>query len=186
MLTLFGVVLMIVIGQRFAELRLARKNRAYILAQGGYEAGASHYKYIVLLHLLFFLSLIAEVLNGPRQLADWWWLPFTLFLLAQGGRYWCIRTLGRHWNTRIMILPGAALIRRGPYRFMRHPNYWIVTLELFTLPLSFRAYVTALSFPLANLLLLGMIRIPQEEQALRSLLSQDADAGNRLNEDSPD
>ncbi|WP_134684455.1 isoprenylcysteine carboxyl methyltransferase family protein [Brevibacillus migulae] len=181
----FGIVILIVILQRLVELRLAKQNRDYILSQGGHEAGASHYKYIVLLHILFFLCLMVE--GGSRQqLPAWWWAPFAVFLLAQAGRYWCIRTLGRHWNTRIMILPGTSPIRRGPYRYLRHPNYWVVTIELLALPLCFGAFYTAVLFPVSNLLLLGLIRIPIEEHALHSLNSQDQAVEPTLNEDSPD
>jgi len=186
LLMFFGIVILIVILQRLVELRLARHNRDYILSQGGHEAGASHYKYIVLLHVLFFLCLIVEVMSGSQQLSTWWWATFSVFLLSQAGRYWCIRTLGRHWNTRIMILPGTSPVKHGPYRYLKHPNYWIVTIELLTLPLCFGAYFTALLFPVSNLLLLGLIRIPAEEQALRSLTAQDQTARQSLNEDSPD
>lgn len=182
----FGIVFSIVIMQRLSELRLAKHNRDYILSQGGYEAGASHYKYIVHLHLLFFASLLAEVRTGPLLLPAWWWLPFSLFLLAQVGRYWCIRSLGRHWNTRILILPGSMPVKRGPYRYLRHPNYLIVTLELCTLPLCFGAYFTACFFPVANLLLLRLIRIPVEEEALRSLLPENDAQLTLSGEDAPD
>jgi methyltransferase len=83
-----------------------------------------------------------------------------------GLRYWCILTLGVFWNTRILVLPGAAAVRRGPYRFLRHPNYLVVTLEFALLPLLMRAPFTLVVFSLANLAVLRR-RIRFEEQALR-------------------
>jgi len=165
----FLVVLLTVLLQRLLELELARRNAAYIRERGGYEVGAEHYKYIVALHGAFFVSLVAEVGWAQRPLAAHWYVPFAIFLLAQAGRYWCIGSLGRFWNTRIMILPAAPRVSRGPYRYLRHPNYLIVGVELLTLPLTFSAYLTALIFTLGNLWLLLKVRIPQEEQGLAQL-----------------
>lgn len=165
----FWVVLATVLLQRLLELVIARRNAAYIRKRGGYEVGAEHYKYIVALHAVFFLSLLVEVWSAQRPLPPYWYVPFAIFLLAQAGRYWCIRSLGRFWNTRIMILPGAPRVSRGPYRYLRHPNYWIVGIELLTLPLTFAAYLTALVFTIGNLWLLLRVRIPAEEQGLRQL-----------------
>lgn len=162
----FTVVWGTVILQRLIELGIARSHARFILSLGGREAGAEHYKYIVGLHVLFLLSLWVETNGGHHPLAPLWWVPFSLFLLAQVGRYWCIRTLGKFWNTRIYILPGAPRIKHGPYRYLRHPNYWIVVIELLTLPLTFSAYWTAAIFTIANLWLLLRVRIPAEERAL--------------------
>jgi methyltransferase len=162
----FLIVFVSVLLQRMLELGLAKRNARYIRSVGGYEVGAEHYKYIVGLHVLFFVSLAVEVRAGEQVLSGWWWLPFSLFLAAQFVRYWCIRTLGPHWNTRIFVLPGAPLVARGPYRYLRHPNYWVVVVELATLPLTFSAYYTALVFSFCNLWLLWRVRIPLEEKAL--------------------
>jgi len=161
----FLIVFVSVVLQRLLELGLARRNARLIRAAGGYEVGADHYKYIVALHVLFFASLAVEVLSRQQTLPDWWWMPFSLFLAAQFVRYWCICILGPHWNTRIFVLPGAPLVTRGPYRYLRHPNYWVVVLELAALPLTFSAVYTALVFSLCNLWLLWRVRIPAEEQA---------------------
>ncbi|ASJ54509.1 hypothetical protein BP422_13640 [Brevibacillus formosus] len=168
MLLFFGFVLAGVVLQRLVELLVAVRNARYIRSKGGYEVGASHYKYIVLLHFLFFLSLIFEVVGrgSSMVLPSWWAIPFSLFLIAQGLRYWCIRSLGKRWNTRIFILPGEAPIKRGPYRFIRHPNYLVVSLELLLLPLTFAAVSTALTFSLLNAWLLLRIRIPLEEASV--------------------
>ena len=163
----FGATILFVLVQRLLELRLAKRNAARIRRLGGYEIGSSHYKYIVLLHGLFLLSLVLEVrLTQPEVPPVWWPIPFALFVLAQFLRYWCMYTLGHHWNTRIFILPGAPPVKRGPYRFLRHPNYLVVAVEFVTLPLAFNAWFTALFFSLANAWLLLRVRIPLEEQAV--------------------
>lgn len=164
MTSFFLTVFFAVIGQRLAELRLARKNRRLLVALGGYEAGREHYKYIIGLHVLFLGSLLLEAVLRNRPLANWQEWLFVFFLVLQVGRYWCIKSLGMFWNTRIVILPGASPVRTGPYRFVRHPNYWIVGLELLLLPLVFSAYTTAICFPLAHLLVLLRYRLPLEEK----------------------
>ncbi|HEY3295687.1 MAG TPA: isoprenylcysteine carboxyl methyltransferase family protein [bacterium] len=161
----FWWLLGFVVCQRLAELWIARRNAAWMKERGAVESGQRHYPLAVALHTAFFVSLTLEVLALHRQPAWWWPAPFALFVLAQALRYWCILTLGRFWNTRILVLPGAPLIRRGPYRLLRHPNYLAVALELLTIPLIFHAYFTALLFSLLNLVFLA-IRISREEQAL--------------------
>jgi methyltransferase len=101
-----------------------------------------------------------------QQLSPIWWLWLAVFVLAQGLRYWAIQSLGRYWNTRIIIVPGAKKIASGPYRYLRHPNYLAVALELLSLPLIFNAWITALAATLLNAWLLLTVRIPAEEKAL--------------------
>jgi|HigsolmetaAR204D_1030405.scaffolds.fasta_scaffold01055_8 methyltransferase len=167
MLPFFWATFLFVLAQRLLELRLAKRNAARIRRLGGYEVGSSHYKFLVLLHGLFLFSLALEVHVGKgAALPVWWPFSFSLFLLAQFLRYWCIRTLGIRWNTRILVLPGSAPVKRGPYRLLRHPNYLVVAVEFLTLPLTFNAWLTALFFSLANAWLLLRVRIPLEEQAV--------------------
>jgi len=167
-MSFFWLVMGVVVLQRIGELLLANRNAKRIRSLGGIEIGSDHYKYIVLLHLFFFLNLIGEVVSGHKVmlLPTWWLFPFTLFVFAQILRYWCIYSLGRHWNTRILLLPGSKPVRRGPYRFLRHPNYLVVGIELLTLPLTFQAYKTAVLFTLLNAWLLLKVRIPIEQQAV--------------------
>lgn len=166
---LFWILITLILLQRGIELDIARKNKQWILDQGGFEAGKEHYKYIVLLHGAFFASLISEtvLMGGPAPIQAWG-IFFTLFLFTQVLRIWCIATLGRFWNTRIMILPNAQVVSKGPYRWIRHPNYVIVAIELIVIPLMFGALFTALCFTLLNALLLLLVRIPAEEKALRA------------------
>jgi len=173
----FSCVIGFVVVQRLIELMIANRNAEWIRARGGYEVGKGHYKYIVMLHIGFFLSLVGEVVIFQREMAVWWWLPFLLFLVAQFGRIWSLTSLGPFWNTRIMILPGAKVIAKGPYRYMKHPNYFIVVLELITLPLIFQAYGTLVLFTLLKFMLLA-IRIPQEEKALSEVTNYEETFAN--------
>ena len=146
---------------RLAELVYATRNTRALLAQGGVEIGRNHYVMIVLLHALWLASLWIFV---PANAAiSWPWLA--VFVILQGLRVWVIASLGRFWTTRIVTLPGAPLVRRGPYRFVRHPNYLVVAGEILVLPLVFGAWRIALVFTLLNLAILAW-RIHVEEQAL--------------------
>lgn len=162
----FTIIITIVILQRLVELIIARRNEKWMLRQGAYEAGARHYPLMVVMHIAFFLSLLLEVSIVNRVLSPLWIVLLTLFLIAQVARIWCLTSLGKFWNTKIIILPGANVVKKGPYQFMRHPNYVIVTTELLVLPLLFSAYFTAIVFSLLNLWMLS-VRIPAEEKALK-------------------
>jgi methyltransferase len=162
----FSILLAILIIQRLTELWIARKNEAWMREHGAYEVGKSHYKYIVAVHVMFFVSLLLEVQYTDRGIAEWWMIPFFFFIVAQILRVWSITSLGRYWNTRIIILPGINVVSKGPYRFLRHPNYLIVATEILVIPLIFQAYFTAILFTLLNALVLS-IRIPIEEKALK-------------------
>ena len=109
-------------------------------------------------------TLVEGLLRGPDP-PSWWPIPLALFLLVQPLRYWAIFTLGEYWNTRILVVPGAKLVRRGPYRYLRHPNYVVVVVEILSLPLIFGAWITALVFSALNAVLLS-IRIREENRAL--------------------
>lgn len=165
--------------QRISELIVARRNEMRIKCLGGYEVGKEHYKWIVLLHSLFFLSLLFEVIGLQKSIVKWWVLPGILLFSIQLLRVWTIRSLGMYWNTKIMILPGATPISKGPYRWIRHPNYFIVITELLLLPLMFQAYATALIFTLLNLYIILRIRIPAEEKALMEATTYQEKLGSK-------
>jgi methyltransferase len=160
------VALAFVIIQRLLELRLASNNLRWALSQGAREYGREHYPLLFLLHLGWMLGWLIEGLMR-NQLSEIWWLWLAVFLLAQGLRYWAILSLGRYWNTRILIVPGAKRVTTGPYRYFPHPNYLAVTLELLSLPLIFNAWITAVGATIFNAILLLGIRIPAEERALQ-------------------
>ncbi|WP_330948964.1 isoprenylcysteine carboxyl methyltransferase family protein [Virgibacillus sp. MG-45] len=159
------MLLIFIILQRLVELVIARNNEKWMKERGGVERGEDHYKWFIILHFLFFLSLLVETHLHGRSAYPFSFFLFSLFFIAQICRIWCIYTLGRFWNTKIIVLPRVALIKKGPYKYVKHPNYFIVGIELFVIPMLFGAYATAIVFPILHLLLLR-IRIPREEKAL--------------------
>ncbi|MET0785316.1 MAG: isoprenylcysteine carboxylmethyltransferase family protein [Paenisporosarcina sp.] len=161
----FSIVFGFVILQRIVELLVAKRNEDWIKSQGGYEVGKSHYPFMVALHVSFFISLLLEFTLLNRGLSTFWLPLFIVFSVTQLLRIWILSSLGRFWNTKIMILPGASVVRKGPFQFMRHPNYTIVAIEILVLPLMFNAFITALVFTFLNLYMLS-VRIPIEEAAL--------------------
>lgn len=153
--------------ERTFELWLARRNGCRLLARGAIEIASQTYRSLVAFHLLFFASLLVESYPWRIPLDPLTFFCLTVLMATQLLRYWCIVTLGEQWNTRIIVLPGSAVKRSGPYRLLRHPNYLAVTLEMAALPLLMRAPVTLFVFTLANLALLRR-RISLEETALRT------------------
>jgi methyltransferase len=170
---LWGIWIGVVI-QRLIELRLSWRNIKWMKSQGGIEIGREHYPWLVAIHLLFFAGLLIEVLVFGASPPKWWWIPLFLFLVLQRLRFWCIQSLGSYWNTRIFIVPGHKRRVEGPYRFIRHPNYAVVMLEILILPLIFGAYMTAVFVSIINAWFLIHVRIPIEEKAL-SMQSEDGD-----------
>jgi methyltransferase len=153
--------------QRLYETSHAAKNTRALLARGALEVGRRHYPLFVLLHGGWLVSIALALPNPPTiHLA-----PLLLFLLLQAGRIWVIASLGPYWTTRIITLPGAPLVRRGPYRFLRHPNYLIVTGEIATLPLVFGEIWVAIVFTLLNAALLSW-RIHVENAVLAARAGQ--------------
>jgi methyltransferase len=155
------VIVLLVAAQRLAELAYARRNGRRLLAAGGIEYGRGHYPLMVLLHAAWLIALFLLV---PPDAAVSWPL-IGVYLLLQGARLWVLASLGRFWTTRVITVPGAPLVRRGPYRWVRHPNYLVVAAEIAVLPLAFGAWQLALAFSLANAALLA-VRIRTEENAL--------------------
>ena len=160
-MSILWIVLVLVAAQRLAELAYARRNTRYLLAEGAHEVGAAHYPFLVAVHALWFVALAVFV---PADQPPVWGL-LAVFVVLQGLRVWVLATLGRFWTTRIITLPGAPLVRRGPYRFVKHPNYLVVAGEILVLPLAFGAWQIAVIFSLANAAVLAW-RIRCEEQAL--------------------
>jgi methyltransferase len=154
-------VLVLVLLQRIGELALAAANTRRLVAQGGFEIDPAGYRGIVALHAAWLAGLF---LLAPAGTAPSWPL-LGLYAALQPGRIWVIASLGRRWTTRIVVLPGMPLVRSGPYRWLRHPNYAIVIAEIALLPLAFGAAGTALVFSLANLVVIAR-RIRIETAAL--------------------
>ncbi len=155
------VVLGVVALQRACEVAYAARNTRALLRRGAFEAAAMQYPFIVALHAAWLLSMLFFV---PATAPVNWYL-IGLYGALQVLRLWIILSLGERWTTRIVVLPGASLVRRGPYRVMRHPNYAVVALEIATLPCAFGAYAIAATFTVLNAALLWW-RITAEERAL--------------------
>lgn len=168
MLTLLVLGVALVATQRLLELVLSRRNERRIRARGAVERGRGHYPLMVALHALWIASTLVEgIVRGP-EVPALWPVPLALFLLAQALRYWAVFSLGESWNTRILVVPGAKLVRRGPYKYLDHPNYVVVVVEILAFPLIFGAWVTALVFTALNAALL-YVRIREEDRALAEL-----------------
>jgi methyltransferase len=162
----FLIFLLFIILQRTAELLLARRNEKILKTQGAIEFDKDGYKVIATMHVAFFISLICEKVFLHRALNTYWVVSTSLFVGAQVLRYWAIRSLGVHWNTKVLVIPGKKLVARGPYKYIRHPNYVAVITEIAVIPLIFSCYITATVFSLFNLILLRR-RIKIEESAFR-------------------
>jgi len=169
-MTWYTVLVLAVGVERLAELVVAQRHATWAFAHGGIESGRRHYPPMVALHTGLLVACLVEVQVADRPfLPVLGWTAFALVLASQTLRWWCIATLGTLWNTRIIVVPGAALVHRGPYRWLRHPNYVAVAVEGAALPLVHTAWVTALAFTVLNAILLLRFRIPAEERALRSV-----------------
>ncbi|MFB4265545.1 isoprenylcysteine carboxyl methyltransferase family protein [Nonomuraea sp. GTA35] len=162
----YALLIGLVVAERLAELVVARRNLAWARARGGIEHGRRHYPWIVLAHVGLLAAAPAEVwLLGRPFVPALGWPMLAVVVLAQGLRWWCIRTLGHQWNTRVVVVPGLPLVHRGPYRWLRHPNYVAVVAEGIALPLVHTAWVTALVFTITNAALLA-VRVRVENAAL--------------------
>jgi methyltransferase len=175
-LTAFTVLVALVALERLAELVVSNRNAAWSFARGGRETGQGHYRFMVLLHSGFLVAMLVEAwVRRPEVPPTLAWTMLALVLASQALRWWCIATLGRRWNTRVIIVPGLPAVSSGPYRFLSHPNYVAVVIEGIALPLVHGAWVTALVFTVANAALLA-VRIRVENAALRTLPERFADA----------
>jgi methyltransferase len=161
-----GLFLAVLAVQRAGELIHSARNVKRLKARGARECGSAHFPLLVLIHLLFPVCLVTEVFAVGARPGPLWpvWLGF--WLAAQALRYTAVQALGERWTVGILVLPGMQRVRSGPYRFLRHPNYLAVVIELLAAPLMFGAWRTAVAISVANLFVLW-IRIRAEEGALR-------------------
>lgn len=165
----FTILIAVVAAERVAELVVSQRNASRALDRGGVETGRAHYPPMVALHTGLLAACLVEVGLGDRPfLPALGWPMLGLVVAAQALRWWCIATLGHRWNTRVIVVPGLALIAAGPYRWLRHPNYLAVVIEGIALPLVHSAWLTAAAFTVLNAVLLHGFRIPAEERALES------------------
>lgn len=158
--------------ERLYELRVSLRHARLAVERGGKEFGQKHFPWMVALHTSLLFGAVAEVWLLDRPfIPALGWTMVVLVIASQAGRYWVIWALGWQWNTRVIVVPGAPRVTRGPYRFawLRHPNYWIVAIEGIALPLVHSAWITAGVFTVLNAILLLGFRIPTENTALKEL-----------------
>ncbi len=170
----FFVGLVVATGfERVAELVVSTRNAAWSFARGGTEFGRRHFLVMVALHCGLLVGCVVEVVVADRPFIGWIGWPMLIMVLAsQALRWWCIASLGPQWNTRVIVVREIPLVTRGPYRWLRHPNYVAVIVEGFALPLVHSAWVTACVFSALNALLLFAIRIPCEDRALATVSTE--------------
>jgi len=165
-LALFTVLVALVGLERLAELVVSNRNAAWSMRRGGVETGQRHYLVMVVLHTGLLLGVLVEVwVRRPEFVPLLGWVMLALVLASQALRWWCIRSLGHRWNTRVIVVPGLPLVQGGPYRFLSHPNYVAVVVEGLALPLVHSAWITAATFTVLNAILLT-VRIGVENDAL--------------------
>jgi methyltransferase len=165
----FTALVVAVALERLAELVISVRNAAWSRARGGIEVGRRHYAAMVVLHTGLLVAAVTEAwVRRPPFIPVLGWSMAGLVVLAQALRWWCIRTLGRQWNTRVIVVPGLRAVGSGPYRWISHPNYVAVVAEGFALPLVHTAWITAVVFSVLNAGLLS-VRIHVENRALVSL-----------------
>lgn len=162
-MTLGGIILLLVTLQRVGELWLSRRNTKRLLANGARELAPGHFPLIVAVHVLW-LGVLWWL--APLRAVGFFWLA--MFVAIEVARIWVLASLGARWTTRIIIVPDEPLVRRGPYRFVDHPNYLVVAAEIAVLPLVFGLWQVALVFTLLNAAVLA-VRIREENRALGSL-----------------
>jgi methyltransferase len=169
----FFTVLVVLVGvERLAELVISNRNAAWSLERGGRETGRRHYAVMVVLHTGLLVGMLVEAwVRRPEVGALLAGSMLVLAVASQALRWWCITTLGRRWNTRVIVVPDLPLVRSGPYRYLSHPNYVAVVVEGVALPLVHAAWVTALVFTVANAALLR-VRLSVENSALGTVASE--------------
>jgi methyltransferase len=147
--------------QRLSELFIAKRNEKWLLGQGAIEYGQSHYPFIIALHTLFIFSLITEyIVIGQPPIS---WVFLVIYLVVLSFKYWALSSLGKYWNTKIYRIPGVYPVKKGPYKFLKHPNYMEVVCEIAIIPLVFHLYYTAIIFTILNAAML-FVRIREENR----------------------
>jgi methyltransferase len=168
-LVAFTVLVALVGLERVAELVVSVRNAAWSRARGGVESGLGHYPFMVALHTGLLVGALVEAWVRRPDVPPWLaWSMTVVVLASQALRWWCIATLGRRWNTRVIVVPGLAPVTDGPYRWLRHPNYVAVVVEGAALPVVHAAWITAAVFTVLNAFLLR-VRIRVEDAALATL-----------------
>jgi methyltransferase len=167
-MTVFWTLLAVIAVERVAELVVSARHASALLRRGGVEYGFGHFPVMIALHVALIAGCVLEPLLGHRTfIPALGWTMLAVTVAANALRWWCIGTLGSRWTARVIVLPGAPLVRSGPYRWFSHPNYVAVIIEGFALPLTGSAWITAGAFTVLNAALLT-VRIRCESAALRA------------------
>ncbi len=162
----FIIFICFFIVQRLSELVIARRNEKWLLSQGAIQYGQDHYPFMISLHTLFIISIITEyILRGHPPIS---WLFLLLFLLVLAFKFWALSSLGKYWNTKIYRIPGVYPVKKGPYKFLKHPNYMEVVCEIVIIPLVFHLYYTAILFTVLNAIMLT-VRIRVENKVWKNI-----------------
>jgi methyltransferase len=170
--TVYWVLLSVIACERVAELVVSARHANALLRRGGVERGLGHFPVMIALHVVLIAGCVLEPLLGHRTFIPALGFPMlAVTLLANGLRWWCIAALGERWTARVIVLPGAPLVRSGPYRWFAHPNYVAVIVEGAALPLTGSAWITACAFTVLNAVLLT-VRIRCEVAALAAAAPQ--------------
>ncbi len=165
---MYYLLILAVALERLAELVVSKRNATWAFANGGKEFGRGHYPVMVAIHTALLVGCVVEVWALDRPFIPWLgWTMFVVAVLSQVLRWWCITTLGKRWNTLVIVIPDAPLVKTGPYKYtwLHHPNYLVVVIEGIALPMIHTAWITAICFTLANAWLLS-VRLRVENQAL--------------------
>jgi len=147
--------------QRISELVIARRNEKWLLSQGAIQYGREHYPFMITLHTLFIGAIIGEYMLRHQPAIDWLFLVIYLSVLS--FKFWALSSLGKYWNTKIYRIPGVYPVKKGPYKFLKHPNYMEVVCEVAIIPLVFHLYYTAIIFSILNAIMLW-VRISVENK----------------------
>ncbi|MGB7293600.1 MAG: isoprenylcysteine carboxylmethyltransferase family protein [Thermodesulfobacteriota bacterium] len=164
----FWIFFAFLVSQRFFELALAKHNEQIVKSKGALEFDRDGYRYIVAMHVAFFICLVLEKFSLQRELNKFWVVFLLIFLTAQILRYWAISSLGVYWNTKVLVVPGFQRTTKGPYKYLKHPNYIAVIVEIAVIPLVFSCYLTSVLFSIVNFILVRR-RIKIEENALGNI-----------------
>ena len=168
-MTAYILLILAVAAERLAEMVVSARHARWAIERGGVEYGQAHFPVMVSMHAALLVACVVEVVAADRPFLPWLgWPMLAVVLAAQALRWWCIVTLGNQWNTRVIVVPGLPLVSAGPYRWLRHPNYLAVALEVTALPLVHTAWMTAAIFTVANAAVLS-VRIRVEERALATV-----------------
>ena len=165
---MYYLLILAVALERLAELVVSKRNAKWAFANGGKEFGRGHYPVMVAIHTALLVGCVVEVWALDRPFIPWLgWTMFVIAVLTQVLRWWCITTLGKRWNTLVIVIPDAPLVKTGPYKYtwLHHPNYLVVVIEGIALPMIHTAWITAICFTLANAWLLS-VRLRVENEAL--------------------